>query len=55
MFTIFEFLLETELLNLATPSPDAPSILKFLLISQFQLLDVGSPSQIFREAIKITV
>ena len=55
MSTMFVFLLETELRNLATPSPDAPSILKFLLISQFQLLDVGSPFQIFREAIKITV
>ena len=43
-------LLETELLYLATPSPDDP-----FSFSHFQLLDVGSPSHILREAIKISV
>ena len=41
---------ETELLNLATASPDDP-----FSFSHFQLLDVGSPSHILREAIKISV
>ena len=40
-------LLETELLYLATVSPFS--------FSHFQLLDVGSPSHILREAIKISV
>ena len=43
-------LLETELLYLATASPDDP-----FSFSHFQPLDVGSPYHILREAIKISV